>query len=158
MITCIICIGRQSAAIGNLKAVWPDFFGCISEVWPAPGAREGLQKGGGLRPPHFWGFSRALGAGQTSKTHPKTRPDCLQVSRFKNPPSLTPKSSILGVQAAPPHPKDHRKDGGRRPPPFRWLLERGGAVWIPKLNDFWVRVGEEWFFIGFPNYFHGRRI
>ncbi len=36
---------------GYLRAVWPEFFGCIFEVWPAPGARESLQKCGGLRPP-----------------------------------------------------------------------------------------------------------
>ncbi len=34
------------------------------------GAREGLQKCGGLRPPHFARLSRAAGAGQTSKRHP----------------------------------------------------------------------------------------
>jgi hypothetical protein len=26
--------------LGYLKAVWPDFLGCIFEVWPAPGAQE----------------------------------------------------------------------------------------------------------------------
>ena len=29
------------------------FLGCVFEVWPAPGARESLQKGGGLRPQTF---------------------------------------------------------------------------------------------------------
>ena len=29
--------------------IWPDFWGCVFEVWPAPGARESLQKCGGLR-------------------------------------------------------------------------------------------------------------
>ncbi len=29
------------------------FGGCVFEVWPAPGARESLQKCGGLRPPTF---------------------------------------------------------------------------------------------------------
>ncbi len=38
---------------GDLKAVWPEFSGCLFEVWPAPGAREGPQKCEGLRPPHF---------------------------------------------------------------------------------------------------------
>jgi hypothetical protein len=38
---------------GYLKAVWPVFGGCVFEVWPAPGAREGLLKCGGLRRPHF---------------------------------------------------------------------------------------------------------
>ncbi len=51
-------------------AVWPDLFGCVFEVWPAPGARESPQKCGGLRPPHFGRPSRAPGAGQTLKTHP----------------------------------------------------------------------------------------
>ncbi len=36
---------------GYLKAVWPDLFGYVFEVWPAPGAREDLKKRGGLRPP-----------------------------------------------------------------------------------------------------------
>ncbi len=31
---------------GYLKAVWLDLLGCLFEVWPAPGAREGLQKCG----------------------------------------------------------------------------------------------------------------
>ncbi len=57
---------------GCLKAVWPDFGGCLFEVWPAPGgAREGLRKCGGLRPPHFRRLSGAPVAGQTSKTHPQ---------------------------------------------------------------------------------------
>ncbi len=34
--------------VGYLKAVWPDLLGCVFEVWPAPGAREGPQKCGGL--------------------------------------------------------------------------------------------------------------
>ncbi len=38
---------------GYLKAVWPEFFGCVFEVWPAPGAREGPQKCGGRCLPHF---------------------------------------------------------------------------------------------------------
>ncbi len=32
---------------GYLKAVRPEFLGCVFEVWPAPGARESLQKCGG---------------------------------------------------------------------------------------------------------------
>ncbi len=56
---------------GYLKAVWPDLFGFVFEVWPAPGARQGLQKCGGPRPPHFGRPSRAPWAGQTSKTHPQ---------------------------------------------------------------------------------------
>ena len=35
--------------IGYLKAVWPDLFGGIFEVWPAPGARVG--EGGFARHP-----------------------------------------------------------------------------------------------------------
>ncbi len=46
-------------------------FGVHVEVRPAPGAREGLQICGGRSPPHCLGFSRAPGAGQTSKTHLK---------------------------------------------------------------------------------------
>ena len=37
------------ARSGYLNATWLDLLGCIFEVWPAPGAREGSQKGGGLR-------------------------------------------------------------------------------------------------------------
>ena len=48
-----------SLLTGNLKAIWPDLFGCVFEVWPAPGAREGLRKCGGLRPPQFRRLSRA---------------------------------------------------------------------------------------------------
>ena len=36
-----------------LKEKTPDFWGGIFEVWPAPGARESLPKGGGRSPPHF---------------------------------------------------------------------------------------------------------
>ncbi len=33
------------------------FVGCLFEVWPAQGTREGPQKGGGATPPHiFEGF------------------------------------------------------------------------------------------------------
>ena len=34
-----------------LKAVWPEFFGCVFEVWPARGARASLPKNGGPSPP-----------------------------------------------------------------------------------------------------------
>ncbi len=40
---------------GYLKAVWPDFSGCVFEVWPAPGARESLKKVGGFAPHIFEG-------------------------------------------------------------------------------------------------------
>ena len=39
----------------------------IFGVWPAPGARETLLKGGVLRPPPFKSVSRGPGAGQTPK-------------------------------------------------------------------------------------------
>ena len=39
-----------------LKAVWPDLLGCLFEVWPAPGARESPQKGGGRSPHQMGGF------------------------------------------------------------------------------------------------------
>ncbi len=45
--------------------------GCVFEVWPAPGARESLPKGEGLRPPHFGRLSQAPGAGKTSNMHPQ---------------------------------------------------------------------------------------
>ncbi len=50
---------------GYLKAVWPGFGGCIVEVWPAPGAREGPQK-----------------------RTPEVRPACLQVPSQKDPRAL----------------------------------------------------------------------
>ncbi len=52
---------------GHLKAIWPDVLGCVFEVWPAPGTREGLQKRWGGEALTFW----APGAGQTSKTQPQ---------------------------------------------------------------------------------------
>ncbi len=41
--------------------------GSIFGVWPAPGAREILPKGGEFRPPRFKRVSRVPGAGQTTK-------------------------------------------------------------------------------------------
>ncbi len=32
-------LGSQNSKAGYLKAIWPEFFGGIFEVWPAPGAR-----------------------------------------------------------------------------------------------------------------------
>ncbi len=55
---------------GYLKAIWPEFLGCVFEVWPAPGARASRQKCGVRGPPQFARLSRAPGAGQTSKMHP----------------------------------------------------------------------------------------
>ncbi len=44
---CWFCGGfRCGALAGHLKAVWPNFWGCVFEVWPAPGARERPRKGG----------------------------------------------------------------------------------------------------------------
>jgi hypothetical protein len=80
---------------GYLKAIWPDFVGCVFEVCPASGARESLRKCGGLRPPHFRRLSRVPGAGQTSKMHPqRIRPDCLQVPRME---------TIFATQACTPN-------------------------------------------------------
>jgi hypothetical protein len=60
----------MAAQAGYLKAVWRAFFGCVFEVWPPPGAREGFQKCGGRRPPpHFARLSQGS-RGQTSKMHP----------------------------------------------------------------------------------------
>ncbi len=59
------------ACVFGLKAVWPDLWGCVFEVCPAPGARETLQKCGGRRPPHFRGLSQVPEAGQTSKMQPR---------------------------------------------------------------------------------------
>ncbi len=50
--TCFLGRAPEIIPVGYLKAVWPNFGGCVFEVWPAPGARESLQKCGGPRPPH----------------------------------------------------------------------------------------------------------
>jgi hypothetical protein len=47
---------RGNNLSGCLNAVRPDCLGCVFEVWPAPEAREGPQKCGGLRPPPFEGL------------------------------------------------------------------------------------------------------
>ncbi len=52
---------------GYLKAVWPDLFGCVSEVWPAPGAREGLQKCGVPYPPGFMWVTGMYSGGHDHK-------------------------------------------------------------------------------------------
>ncbi len=67
--------GLGHPSLGTGRQPSPVFWRCILEVWPAPGARESLQKGGGggAKPSHFLTFSRAPGAGQTSKTHPKNQ-------------------------------------------------------------------------------------
>ncbi len=44
---------RGGCLPGYLKAVWPDFLGCVFEVWPAPGARESPPKCGGRSPSTF---------------------------------------------------------------------------------------------------------
>ncbi len=49
--------------------VWPDFWGCVFEVWPAPGARESLKKVWGAKPPtflkpaHHWHVPETLNKG-----------------------------------------------------------------------------------------------
>ena len=46
---------------GYLKAIWPDLFGCVFEVWPSPGALFGMVFG-------------AAGAAQTPKSKISGRP------------------------------------------------------------------------------------
>ncbi len=55
---------------GYLKAVWLDLWRCIFEVWPAPGALEGLQKCGGRSLPPFARPSRAPGGRPGFKNAP----------------------------------------------------------------------------------------
>ncbi len=55
---------------GYLKAIWPDFWGCIFEVWLAPGARESLQKYGAKTPT----FCKAFPG-------PRGRPDLKHASK-----------------------------------------------------------------------------
>ena len=81
----VFCKGPDAPqSSGYLKAVWPDLFRFVFEVWPAPGAREGLRKCGGLRPPHFRRLSRA----------PRGRPDCKNVPN-RNPARLPSDTQIL---------------------------------------------------------------
>ena len=68
--------GWEDAPPGGLKAVWPNFWGCVFVVWPAPGARETLPKGGGRSHPCFLIVSRSPGADQTTKI------DHLRVNMF----------------------------------------------------------------------------
>ncbi len=57
--------------LGYLKAIWPEICGSVFGVWAAPGGFKSIQKGGGLRPPHFWMVLKPPGAAQTPKTDPK---------------------------------------------------------------------------------------
>ena len=48
-----------------------------------------------------------------------------------------PRNCLFGVSKRPlPASKTNGKVVGEAPHLFRWLLERGGAVWIPKVDDF----------------------
>ncbi len=52
---------------------WPVLFGCVFEVCPAPGAREGPQKGGGGAAPHiFEGSPGPPGPARPQKCTPKS--------------------------------------------------------------------------------------
>jgi hypothetical protein len=73
---------KSKPSTGYMKAVSPDFVACISEVWPAPGARKGHRKCGGLRPPPSRAFTGPRGRPDLENAPPKIRPDCLQVPRF----------------------------------------------------------------------------
>ncbi len=60
------------------------FVGCIFEVWPAPGAREGFQKCGGAKPPTFWKVFPG----------PRGRPD-LKNAPNKNPARLPSSTEVF---------------------------------------------------------------
>ncbi len=82
----------KGSRTGYLKAIRPDFLECILGVWPAPGARESLQKCGGRS--------------QTSKLHP-TNPARL--------PSGTQPKWFLGHvffwRPGAPRPRNHTVSG-----------------------------------------------
>jgi hypothetical protein len=61
---------------GHLRAFWPDLWECTFEVWPAQGAREGLQKVGGDTSHMFEGLPGPLGPARFQK-HNKKLPVCL---------------------------------------------------------------------------------
>ena len=46
------CFSRQKPPCWVPEGSLAGFLGCVFEVWPAPGAWEGPQKGGGRSPPH----------------------------------------------------------------------------------------------------------
>jgi hypothetical protein len=52
---------------GYLKAVWPDFVGCMLEVWPAPGAQEACQNVGGETPHILEGLPGPPGPAELSQ-------------------------------------------------------------------------------------------
>ncbi len=58
---------------GYLKAVWPDLFGCVFEVCPAPGPRERPA------PTFLKAFPGPRGRPDLKNAPKKVRPDCLQV-------------------------------------------------------------------------------
>ncbi len=64
---------------GYLKAIWPYILGCVFEVRPAPGAREGPQKCGASPPAFLKAFPGPRGRPDLKNAPPKIRPDCLQV-------------------------------------------------------------------------------
>ena len=45
---------RYFVKLGTYRTSGRMLWGCVFEVWPAPGAREGLQKGGARSPPHLF--------------------------------------------------------------------------------------------------------
>ncbi len=83
---------------------------CVFEVWPAPGAREGLQKCGGQSPPHLKRLSRAPGA----RMHPKKSGQ----SAFRYPGT---------GQVAP---ANLREDNMINPAPRFWLIF---GHWSPRM-------------------------
>jgi hypothetical protein len=83
-------------------------------------------------------FKRAAmhGGGRTAAGRVSARP-CGLHRKTADKADRTRKSSILGIQTAPPRPKTHREM--RVGLHLRWDLERGGAVWTTNIGKFWVR-------------------
>ncbi len=73
----------QAHLTGYLKATWPDFGGCVFEVWPAPGSPAKPSKMWGAKPPTFLN----AGPARPSKRTQKIKPDCVQVPRPQVCPS-----------------------------------------------------------------------
>ena len=64
-----------------MKAAWPDFWGCVFEVWQVPEARSLILKVEGLALHILQGFPSHPGRPELKNATPKIKPDCLQVPR-----------------------------------------------------------------------------
>jgi hypothetical protein len=61
------------------SSVWPNFGRWVSEVWPAPGTRQGLRKCGAFAFHVSEGLPGPLGPARPKNAPDKFRPHCIQV-------------------------------------------------------------------------------